>query len=69
MAYDKMKTEMWSQWVSFRHCLNADVDLRVLQNELVQLLCGVIADQSSGKKRVITSQGIKVQSSPGIGGG
>jgi hypothetical protein len=66
MAYDKMKTEMWSRWVSFRHLLNADVDPRVLEHELVKLLCGVIADQSSGQKRIMTSGGIKVQSAAGI---
>lgn len=67
MAYDKMKIEMWSQWVSFRHSINGDADPKVVESELVKLLCGVIADQSSGKKRVITSRGIKVESAVGVG--
>jgi hypothetical protein len=67
MAYDKMKIEMWSQWVSFRHCVNGDVDRRDLEHELVRVLCGVIAGQSSTLRRVITSHGMKVQSIAGVG--
>jgi hypothetical protein len=63
MAYDKMKIEMWSRWVSFRHCVNADVDMKVLEHDLVKLMCGIIAEQSSGLKRVVTSSGVvKVRS-------
>lgn len=65
MAYDKMKTEMWSQWVSFRHLINGDVDPRALEHELLKLLCGIIADQPSGRKRIMTAGGMKVQSAPG----
>jgi hypothetical protein len=67
MAYDKMKIEMWSQWVSFRHCVNADVDRRTLEHELLRVLCGVIASQSNTLKRVITSHGMKVQKVSGVG--
>lgn len=62
MVYDKIKLDMWSQWVSFRYCVNADADQMVLQQELVKLLCGIIADQSCGQKRVMTSRGFKVTS-------
>lgn len=61
-----MKIEMWSRWVSFRHCINADVDRKVLEHEITKLMCGIIADQSSGLKRVMTTSGsIKVRATNG----
>ena len=63
MAYDKMKIEMWSRWISFRHCVNADVDQKVVEHELTKLMCSIIAEQSSGVKRVITTSGsVRVRS-------